>query len=121
MKVFHKYFYLSGRTWNLLRKPSRDSKGAQYECDDCSLNLNAYTERKDKRDQYSTIGSSGLLLGVGNVGKHLSPLNSSKTFLSKDAGVSWQEIADSASMYEVSGSGALLILADDSAPSESLR
>jgi hypothetical protein len=98
-----------------------DSKGVLYDCTDCTLNLHAYTERKDKRDQYSTSAASGVLLGVGSVGKYLSSYNDSKTFISGDAGVSWREIADAPYMYEISDSGAVLILANDGAPSKTLR
>jgi hypothetical protein len=111
----------SGRSWNAFKAPIRDSKGVLYECGDCTLNFHAYTERKDKRDQYSTDAASGFLFGVGSVGKYLSAYNGSKTFLSRDAGQSWNEIADSPYMYEISDSGSVLVLANDAAPSETLR
>ncbi len=108
-------------TWKSLIPPKRDSKGVDYECTDCSLNLHAYTDRNDKRDQYSITTASGMLLGVGNVGKYLKVQNDSKMYLSRDAGITWSEITDQAYMYEISESGAVFILANDLDPSASIR
>lgn len=104
-----------------MRPPSVDSKGVQYTCDGCSLNLHAYTERRDRRDQYSSAASSGLILAIGNVGHSLGPYLDGRTFFSRDAGESWTELTDDAYMVEFGDSGAIFILANDETPTDTIR
>ena len=101
--------------------PKHDSNGVEYVCEGCSLHLHAYTGRTDKRDQYSSRGASGVLVGVGNVGKHLGDYKESKTFLSIDAGRTWTEIVGRHFMNEFSVSAALFVLVNDGRCSKQAR
>ena len=92
-----------------------------YDCQDCTLNLHAYTQRRDKRDQFSVSSAAGMLIGVGNVGKYLSTYSEARTFLSVDAGLSWKEIVDDAYMYEVADSGNLIIFVNDEESTDSIK
>jgi hypothetical protein len=85
------------------------------------LNLHAYTQRKDKRDQFSVTSAAGMMVGVGNVGRYLSTYSEARTFMTVDAGVSWREIADDAYMYEIADSGNILVFVNDEEPTDKLK
>jgi hypothetical protein len=117
-----KISYDDGHSWGTLKPPLRDSKGVEYKCTEgCSLHLHAFTERRDKRDTYSSPTSAGLMLGVGNVGEYLTDYNDGRTFMSRDAGFTWIELIDDAYMYEIADSGAIVILTNDETSSDTIK
>jgi hypothetical protein len=61
---------------------------------------------------FSASSARGLLIGVGNVGDRLNPLSYADTFLSRDAGLSWNQIAKGPSIYEFGNHGTILLLAE---------
>jgi hypothetical protein len=105
-----------------MQGPPTDSIGGSYNCgSDCDLNLHAFTERHDKRDQYSTPGAPGLLLGVGNVGKSLTKFTSGDVFMSRDGGLTWKEIAKEAHMIEVADHGSIIVMVNDEETTDVFR
>lgn len=82
----------------------------------CALHIHGYTERYDARATYSSPSVVGLLMAVGNVGRHLAPYTESDTFLSRDAGFTWEEIHKDAHLWEFGDSGSILVLANDEVP-----
>ncbi|KAJ7089709.1 vacuolar protein sorting/targeting protein 10 [Mycena belliarum] len=109
-----------GGTWKPLTPPLVDSLGNKYECTStkCALHIHGYTERTDPRATYSSPGIVGLLMAVGNVGEHLAPYDQSDTFLSRDAGFTWEEVHKDAHLYEFGDSGSILIMANDEEPTD---
>jgi hypothetical protein len=107
-----------GSTWTPLPPPRLDSNKQAYECYDtkCSLHIHGYTERTDFRATYSTPSVPGLLMAVGNVGMQLAPYGESDTFLSRDAGFTWQEVHKDAHLWEFGDSGSILVMANDEEP-----
>lgn len=85
-------------TWQFLRPPAINSKGEKIECkkeDGCALHL-----RSDQAQKTKT--SLGVVIGVGNVGKYLSSSKSGlNTYLSRDGGLSWNEVRKS--LFFISG------------------
>jgi len=57
-------------------------------------------------------------MAVGNVGETLAGYTDSDTFLSRDAGFSWQEVHKDAHMWEFGDSGSILIMANDEQPTD---
>jgi hypothetical protein len=57
-------------------------------------------------------------MGVGNVGETLAAYPDSDTFLSRDGGISWQEIHKDAHLWEFGDSGSILVLANDEEPTD---
>ena len=129
----------SGGTWTPLNPPLKDSLGNQYECQGtvsfnrsasswiidhsmqkCQLNIHGYTERRDPRATYSSPSIKGLLMAVGNVGEKLAPYKDSDTFLSRDAGFTWEEIHKDAHMWEFGDSGSILVMVNDEQPTNFL-
>ncbi|KAI0071571.1 Oligoxyloglucan reducing end-specific cellobiohydrolase [Panus rudis PR-1116 ss-1] len=104
-----------GGTWKPLVPPKVDSLGNKYPCDktSCALQIHGYTERYDARATYSTPSVPGLLMAVGNVGEHLAPYTESDTFLSRDAGFTWEEVHKDAHLWEFGDSGSILVMAND--------
>lgn len=57
-------------------------------------------------------------MAVGNVGTKLAPYIESDTFLSRDAGFTWEEVHKDAHLWEFGDSGSILIMANDEEPTD---
>ena len=57
-------------------------------------------------------------MAVGNVGEALLPYTESDTFLSRDAGFTWEEIHKDAHLWEFGDSGSILVIANDEEPTD---
>lgn len=57
-------------------------------------------------------------MAVGNVGETLKPYKDCDTFLSRDAGYTWQEIHKDAHMWEFGDSGSILVIVNDEGPTD---
>lgn len=101
-----------GAFWDPL--PSPDDGGEP-------LQLHGYTERKDFRDESSSESAVALIIGLGNTGEELGEIRNASTYLSSDAGITWQEVAPFPAQWEIGDSGALLVLVDTSQPTKELR
>lgn len=111
-----------GGRWHPLTAPERDSEGKKIICEDedCSLHLNSITD-STFGPFYSTTNAVGLILGTGNVGKYLSKREDEiNTYLSRDGGLTWYEIMKGSHMYEMGDHGALIVMADDQNPTNTL-
>ena len=84
----------------------------------CALHVHGYTERYDVRATYSTPSVPGLMMAVGNVGEYLEGYDQSDTFLSRDAGFTWEEVHKDAHLWEFGDSGSILIMANDEGPTD---
>lgn len=84
----------------------------------CALHVHGYTERSDPRATYSSPSVVGLLMAVGNVGTNLAPYTKSDTFLSRDAGFTWEEVHKDAHLWEFGDSGSILVMANDEEPTD---
>ncbi|KAK6203150.1 vacuolar protein sorting/targeting protein 10 [Scheffersomyces amazonensis] len=104
-----------GGEWAPLIPPVLNSNGEKFACigqplDRCSLHLHGFTERDDYRDTFSSSSATGLLIGVGSVGKSLDSYERSSTFLSNDGGITWKEIKRGVYMWEYGDRGTILVL-----------
>lgn len=112
----------AGRSWISLTPPNMDSKKEYFSCkEDCALHLHSYSERRNTRDLFSTSSAVGLMVGVGNVGSHLTPYRDGDMFLTRDAGKTWNEVYKGAHIWEFADQGALLILVDDEEETNELK
>jgi len=59
-------------------------------------------------------------MAVGNVGEKLLPYKKSDTFLSRDAGFTWEEVAKDAHMWEFGDSGSIIVMVNDEEPTDHL-
>ncbi|KAI0794611.1 Oligoxyloglucan reducing end-specific cellobiohydrolase [Fomes fomentarius] len=109
-----------GGSWRRLPPPAKDSLGMPYPCDStkCALHIHGYTERYDVRATYSTPSVPGLLMAVGNVGESLDDYDQSDTFLSRNAGFTWEEVHKDAHLWEFGDSGSILVMANDEGPTD---
>jgi len=111
-----------GRSWHSVKAPSYDADGKQVSCntadkDMCSLHLHSVTIPHN----YGRIFSSpapGIVMAVGSVGRYLRPYEDSDTFLSVDAGVSWEMVRHDAHKYEFGDSGSILVVVNDEEPTD---
>lgn len=112
-----------GGSWQQLNPPIRDSNGQPYECTGtkCSLHIHGYTERADPRATFSSPSVVGLMLAVGNVGEELAPYKESDTFLTRNAGFTWEEVHKDAHMWEFGDSGSILVIVNDEEPTDHVQ
>jgi Sortilin, neurotensin receptor 3,/Sortilin, neurotensin receptor 3, C-terminal len=57
-------------------------------------------------------------MAVGNVGEKLAPYVESDTFLSRDAGFTWEEVHKDAHLWEFGDSGSILVMTNDEQPTD---
>jgi hypothetical protein len=57
-------------------------------------------------------------MAVGNVGEKLAPYDESDTFLSRDAGFTWEEVHKDAHLWEFGDSGSILVMVNDEQPTD---
>ena len=57
-------------------------------------------------------------MAVGNVGEKLAPYVESDTFLSRDAGFTWEEVHKEAHLWEFGDSGSILVMINDEQPTD---
>jgi hypothetical protein len=84
------------------------------------LHLHGYTERKDFRDTFSSGSAVGVLLGVGNVGDHLTSYSEGNTFISSDAGVTWREVHKGPYTWEFGDQGGIIVVVKDDSETDQL-
>jgi hypothetical protein len=106
-----------GSSWQPLRAPSVDASGKRIECnpsdtDRCSLHLYSVTTPHNFGRVFSSP-APGFVMGVGSIGDSLLPYEDCDTFLSTDAGVSWQMVRFDAHKYEFGDSGSIIVAVND--------
>ena len=101
-----------GREWRSLQAPRVDSSGNPISCEEpCALHLHSVTS------PYSSLLSKesaiGIVIGVGNIGSHLSYREDElRTYLSRDAGISWSEVKSGEFVYQTGDHGAIILMAE---------
>lgn len=114
-----------GGKWELIKAPTEDSKGNKVNCfleDNCSLNLEIYSSNGLFAPPYSQESSVGIIIGVGNTGYELDKVNSGlvNTYLSRDGGVTWQEVKKGSYIYEIGDHGGLIVMARNHEPTKEI-
>ncbi|KAG9326226.1 hypothetical protein KVV02_001110 [Mortierella alpina] len=103
-----------GGSWLPIPAPA----GSDCSGDECHLHLHSVTDYDGPGAVFSAPSSVGLVMGVGNVGGHLLPVEKSQTYLSRDAGKTWKKVSDTRNLYEFGDEGGVLVLADPSVPTQ---
>ncbi|KAJ1609757.1 putative sortilin [Cryptosporidium canis] len=106
-----------GGEWNYLRAPTVDSRGNRINCDEndgCYLHLHGVSNYQNLAPFYSVENAVGIILGTGNVGNYLSfDHDDINTYMSRDGGLTWQEVHKGAFIYELGDFGGLIVMAND--------
>ncbi|KAL2070576.1 hypothetical protein VTL71DRAFT_13602 [Oculimacula yallundae] len=95
-KVISKISFDDGRTWEGLKADKDD------------LHLHSVTEISNTGRVYSSP-APGIMLGVGNTGKHLQGLKDANLYVSDDAGLNWRKALDGPHKYEFGDQGSILV------------
>ncbi|WEW58561.1 vacuolar protein sorting/targeting protein PEP1 [Emydomyces testavorans] len=116
-----------GAEWAYIPAPANDVEGRSYGCSpgkkgtaDCALHLHSYTERRDFRDTYSSPSAVGLMLGVGNVGDHLTLKSEGDTFITRDGGIEWHSVKKGNFIWEYGDQGSIIVIVPESKPTQSI-
>lgn len=102
-----------GGSWSYLKAPSTDMRN-NPDCkpNQCWLHLHDLSEASEFAF-YSYKNALGIVMGAGNVGAQLgNDVKASKTYVSRDAGLSWDVAATGNYIYEYGNLGGLLLMAD---------
>eukprot|EP01130_Rhizamoeba_saxonica_P018237 TRINITY_DN905_c0_g1_i2.p1 TRINITY_DN905_c0_g1~~TRINITY_DN905_c0_g1_i2.p1 ORF type:complete len:504 (-),score=85.43 TRINITY_DN905_c0_g1_i2:27-1538(-) len=105
--------YNEGATWDRLPKPDNynDCSG------NCYLNL---VGNSDFRSKWLTNKHSpGVIVAMGSVGNHLDTKNL-MTLISRDAGKSWNKIADGRHLYQLDETGSILVMVNNAVQTKNL-
>ena len=106
-----------GASWELIKAPEQDMSGKTTDCfmeDGCSLHLQMYSNNELAfAPPYSQESAVGVVMAVGSIGDKLDFDRGARkgTFLSRDGGLSWSEIAKIPLIYEFGDHGGLLVAA----------
>ena len=113
--------YNGGGAWQPIKPPVVDKNGAPITChagNKCELHLHgaSHWQRGSWKTRlgsvYSQAAAPGVILATGNVGEFLSnDANSVNTYMSRDAGVTWEEILQGPHIYEFGNHGGLIVAA----------
>ena len=111
-----------GAEWGLLPPPKKDAIGKEYPCagGKCTLHIHSYTERSDKGATFSSPSGVGLMMAVGNVGEYLLSKNdeATDTFITRDAGISWQSVKKGSYLWEYGDQGSIIVIVPESTPTK---
>jgi hypothetical protein len=116
-----------GASWELLKPPERDMKYKNTKClleDGCSLNLQMYYDSSMiYASPYSTESAIGIMMAVGSLGTSLPSEKGAQmgTYLSRDGGLNWQEVAKIPLIYEFGDHGGLLVAAPNVESTKTIR
>jgi hypothetical protein len=113
-RIKTKITHNDGSDWAYVSAPKTAGKG-QPLCDSddtskCSLHLHGYTERPDPRDSYSSPAAVGMMIAVGNVGEYLGDFATAQTFISRDAGITWNYAKEGRHMWEFGDQGSVIVI-----------
>lgn len=110
-----------GADWQSLAPPTSFRFGQCNTCkpgatgDQCRLHLHGPTSwfapEGPRPNFYSHEGAPGLVIATGNVGAHLDFKTGGCTFVSRDGGLSWEDVADYVGIYEFGNSGGIIAMA----------
>ena len=102
-------------------------RGNNTQCyveDGCSLHLNMYTMNEQMyAPPYSQESAIGVVMAVGNTGQKLEFAQGARkqTYLSRDGGLAWSEIAKIPLIYEFGDHGGLLVAAPNTQSTTQVR
>lgn len=111
-----------GAEWGFLPPPAKPAEGVTFGCsgpvERCSLHLHGYTERRDPRDTYSSRTAVGMVMGVGNVGEELSSQKEGDTFLSRDGGITWENVRKGRYLWGYGDQGSIIVIVAERTPTD---
>lgn len=104
--------YDKGGEWNYLTPPTVDASGNAIKCNKCHLHLHGVTDTFGPF--YSSKNALGLIMATGTIGRYLEHNKEAvNTYLSRDAGLTWKEVAKGSHIYEFADHGGLVLMAND--------
>jgi len=107
----------NGGEWKKLVAPATDARGVPTNCsvsDGCSLHVHGLISWYSNifPPFYSSPNAIGLMVAVGNLGSALATTTqNSKTYFTRDAGITWTEIYSQPTIYEFGDHGGILVFA----------
>jgi len=111
-----------GGIWSYLDAPKTDARGEATNCHGggetgCHLHLHGITDAFGPF--YSLESATGIIMATGSLGNHLHDrLGEINTYLSRDAGLTWKEVAKGSHIYEYGDHGGLIVMAFDEGPTD---
>jgi len=116
-----------GASWELIKAPTEDIRGKPTNCfieDECSLHLQMYTNNDAMyAPPYSQETAVGIVMAVGTLGQKLDFEKGARrgTYLSRDGGINWVEVARIPLIYEFGDHGGILVGAPNTQSTTQIR
>jgi len=109
-----------GGIWSYLEPPAVDLYGKPIKCEkECHLHLHGITDLYGPF--YSSSTATGVIMATGTVGTFLQEAaDQINTYLSRDAGLTWFEVARGSHIYEFGDHGGLIVMAYDEGSTDSV-
>ncbi len=123
-KLRSKITHNDGATWAFLPPPKVDSDNKAFGCGSfnkdgsCALHIHGYTERDNRGNTYSSQGAVGLMFGWGNVGSELGSAKDADTFMTTDAGITWNQVKKGRWTWAFGDQGSIIVLVQTAASGE---
>eukprot|EP00850_Spirogloea_muscicola_P009331 SM000052S17723 [mRNA] locus=s52:352048:358344:+ [translate_table: standard] len=108
--------YDNGNRWSNVSAPQVDRDGKKLNCkleEGCSLHLHGASSLglAYLPFLYAHASAPGIIMAAGNVGQYLFEDNIVNTYLSRDAGQVWEEVAKGPQIFEFGDSGGVIVMA----------
>eukprot|EP00850_Spirogloea_muscicola_P018152 SM000163S02320 [mRNA] locus=s163:109821:115765:- [translate_table: standard] len=108
--------YDNGNKWSNVTAPQVDREGKKLNCkleEGCSLHLHGASSLglAYLPFLYAHASAPGIIMAAGNVGQYLFEDNIVNTYLSRDAGQVWEEVAKGPQIFEFGDSGGVIVMA----------
>ncbi|KAL1582427.1 hypothetical protein WHR41_08925 [Cladosporium halotolerans] len=97
-----------GRTWQAMQADGKD------------LHLHSVTDQRNEGRIFSSP-APGIVMGVGNTGKHLKERSECDTWVSDDAGMTWTRALKGPHLFEFGDQGALLVAIESEEETNEIR
>ena len=116
-----KISFNKGARWDSLRAPETDANGQPVVCHTpgaCPLHVHSMTSWASSAGNnalvaaYSSKSAPGIIMATGNIGRYLSfQRRDVNTYISRDAGHTWQEVRKGAHVFEYGDHGGAIVMA----------
>ena len=111
--------------WRYITPPKYGANKELINCPsgNCKLHLHGFSAGTNPNYPrlHSHKDAVGIIFANGNVGEYLWEGGTINTYMSRDGGLSWTEVAKGSHVYEILDHGGIMMIAENNRPTDTLR